>query len=181
MTQQITTFQMVSAMNTAFGNPQGDPHNIDWKRVRSQFKNVGHEFVELMTALGADTIALGGITNLIDGLQFPGNPDLDKVRDASRDVVVFADGGHHFMGYDADVDMKTVIDGVITRFVKNTEDLHATVALHKSRGVEDVYIEGVYPTAILKSSRDQPDAPKGKFLKSASYKEPVFYQITSKQ
>lgn len=181
MTRQMTTFQMVSAMNTAFGNPQGDPYNINWNRVRSQFKNVGHEFVELMTALGADTIALGGITHLIDGLQFPGNPDLDKVRDASRDVVVFADGGHHFMGYDADVDMKTVIDGVMTRFVKDGDDLNATMAKHETKGVTKFYTEGNYPTMILKSVEDQPDAPKGKFLKSASYKEPVFYQIAPKQ
>lgn len=167
-------------MNTAFGNPQGDPHNIDWKRVRSQFKNVGHEFVELMTALGADPIALGGITHLIDGLQFPGNPDLDKVRDASRDVVVFADGGHHFMGYDADVDMKTVIDGVMTRFIKDEADLHATIQLHGNKGVWDTRTEGTYPTMILKSTTDQPDAPVGKFLKSASYKEPIFYQLAPK-
>jgi hypothetical protein len=29
----------------------------------------------------------------------------------------------------------------------------------------------------LKSARDQPDAPMGKFLKSASYKPTQFYKI----
>lgn len=181
MTRQMTSFQLVSAMNTAFGNPQGDPHNIDWAKVRRQFKNVGHEFVELMTALGADPGATGSITDLIDGMQFINEPILDDVRDASRDVVVFADGGHHFMGYDADVDMRSVIDGVMTRFVKDGDDLNATMAKHEANGVTKFYVEGVYPTVILKSAEDQPDAPKGKFLKSASYKEPVFYQIAPKQ
>jgi hypothetical protein len=46
--------------------------------------------------------------------------------------------------------------------------------MHTMKGVHDVYFEGEYPTMVMKSGSDQPDAPKGKFLKSASYKEPVF-------
>lgn len=172
-----TSFELVSAMNTAFGNPKGDPKNIDWDRVRAQFKNVGHEFIELMNALGADVNTTGLITGLIDQIQFPHEPSLEDVRDASRDVVVFADGGHHLMGIDADRDMEAVIAGVMTRFVKDSTDLDATINLHRSKGVIETYVEGQFPTAILKSAKDQPDAPKGKFLKSASYKPTVFYSI----
>ena len=50
-------------------------------------------------------------------------------------------------------------------------------AVVAAAGVTDVYFEGEYPTMIMKSASDQPDAPKGKFLKSASYKEPVFYPV----
>jgi hypothetical protein len=30
---------------------------------------------------------------------------------------------------------------------------------------------------VMKSASDQPDAPKGKFLKSASYSEPVLPEV----
>lgn len=172
-----TSFELVSMMNEAFGNPKGDPNNIDWGRVRAQFKNIGHEFVELMNALGGNTTVTSLITSLVDQIDFPHEPHLEEVRDGSRDIVVFADGGHHLMGIDGDRDMQAVIDGVMTRFVKDPADMKATMELHASKGVTHTYVEGEYPTAILKSKIDQPDAPKGKFLKSASYQPTVFYKI----
>lgn len=178
-----TSFELVSMMNTAFGNPKGDPLNIDWTKVRRQFKNVGHEFCELLQALGLDPACveniLGAINRNTNPEQFTGEPNLHKVRDASRDIVVFADGGHHFMGIDGDRDMKAVIDGVMTRFVRDEADKERTQAVHAAAGVTEVYFEGEYPTMIMKSAADQPDAPKGKFLKSASYKDTVFYDVTN--
>lgn len=69
------------------------------------------------------------------------------------------------------------VDGVMTRFIKDDADKQATQALHAANGVTDVYFEGEYPTMVMKSASDQPDAPKGKFLKSASYKQTVFPSI----
>jgi hypothetical protein len=170
-------------MNETFGNPKGDPSNINWARVRNQFKNVGHEFVELMQALGLDPACVENILGAIDRNtnpeQFTQPINLYKVRDASRDVVVFADGGHHLMGINGDRDMQSVIDGVKTRFVKDDADMKATLEKHHAKGIKHTYIEGSYPTLILKSAADQPDAPYGKFLKSASYREPVFYDPTA--
>ena len=104
--------------------------------------------------------------------------DLDGVRDGLTDIHVFAYGAHHLMGIDADRDMASVIDGVMTRFVKNDEDLNKTLEKHAKNGITEVYTEGEYPTLVVKSAVDQQDAPKGKFLKSASYTEPVFYTPT---
>jgi hypothetical protein len=70
--------------------------------------------------------------------------------------------------------MHTVVDAVFTRFIKDEADKAATIALHAAKGVTDVYFEGEYPKMVMKSASDQPDAPKGKFLKSASYSQPVF-------
>jgi hypothetical protein len=166
-----TTFQRVSAMNVAFGNPKGDPLNIDWDKVRRQFKNVGHEFCELLQGLGLNQACveniLGAINRNTNPEQFDGEVNLTKVRDSSRDIVVFADGGHHFMGIDGDRDMNAVIDGVMTRFIKDEADKQATIEKHAAAGVTDVYFEGEYPTMIMKSGSDQDDAPKGKFLKWA--------------
>lgn len=170
-----STFVRVAQMNTAFGNPQGDPANINWPRIQSQCKNVGHEFGELMIALGADKDQVKAIIAGIDSLKFGGPVDLPQVRDSLCDVHVFADGAHHLMGIDADRDMHAVVDGVMTRFIKDDADKQATIAMHARKGVTDVYFEGEYPTMVMKSAGDQPDAPKGKFLKSASYREPVFY------
>jgi hypothetical protein len=88
------------------------------------------------------------------------------------------------LGLDVDqqyADMDAVIKGVMTRFVKDEADWEATVALHESKGVAFTYSEGQYPTMIVKSAQDQPDAPKGKFLKSASYQNTVFSPLTDAQ
>src|SRR3546814_4110464 len=34
---------------------------------------------------------------------------------------------------------------------------------------------------VMKSGADQPDAPKGKFLKSVSYREPEFYRVDTQE
>lgn len=174
----MSNFEMVSVMNSAFGNPKGDPANIDWERVRNQTKNIIDEFGETMIALGADRQRIqAAIANFKANIVF--NPlnaiDVDGVRDGLCDIHVFAYGSHHFMGIDADRDMHTVVQGVMTRFVKDEHDLEETKAKFAAKGVTETYTEGSYPTMILKSAVDQPDAPKGKFLKAASYKEPIFY------
>lgn len=84
-------------------------------------------------------------------------------------------------------EMDAVIDGLMTRFVKDESDEIATYAKHNKAfhahyaknnmavtGDLEVYFVGEYPVRVMKSSVDQPDAPKDKFLKSASFKEPVF-------
>lgn len=81
------------------------------------------------------------------------------------------------IGQDLDEDMKIVVDAVMTRFVKDEDDLGTTIEMHAAKGVHTTYTEGEYPTLILKSAEDQPDAPKGKFLKSASCEKPVFRSL----
>jgi predicted HAD superfamily Cof-like phosphohydrolase len=178
---QKSNFQRVAAMNKAFGNPAGDASAVDWARIRKQCKNIQDELVELYTALGADPVGIKDAAETVKW--FLDNPTrivrpLD-VRDALCDINVFSYGAHHLMGHDADEDMSAVLGGVMTRFVKNADDKAATIKKHAEKGVTDVYFEGEYPTMIMKSAKDQPDAPKGKFLKSASYREPVFPEPTA--
>ena len=71
-------------------------------------------------------------------------------------------------------DMVEVLDAVMTRFVKDEDDYHATAEHHAAYGVSKFYTVGEYPTMAFKSAEDQEDAPKDKFLKSASYRKPVF-------
>lgn len=174
-----SNFQQVVAMNEAFNNPKGNPLAIDVKRLRAQCSNIVDETGELFVSLGASkelTIAAVKALKAVL-LTAQGNVDITQVRDALGDIHVFAYGAHHFMGIDADRDMKSILDGVMTRFVKDESDLEATIKKHASKGITDVYLQGKFPTMIVKSGDDQPDAPKGKFLKSASYKDTVFYPV----
>lgn len=179
-----TNFMLVSHMNNAFGNPKGFASKIDWNRIAKQSLNVADELAETFVALGADKAkakaAAAAFKQTLEQLRQEGvdagTPVHDNgVRDGLSDIHVFAYGAHHLMGIDADRDLSSVIDGVMTRFIKDEKDKQATILLHASNGVTDVYFEGEYPAMIMKSGSDQPDAPKGKFLKSASYTDTVFY------
>ena len=178
--RKSTNFELVSDMNLAFNNAKGNPANIDWARVTSQYKNIFDEYCEGLVALGyhPDLVnALKGAHKSFIGDMEPNHEivDRDGVRHALTDQHVFGYGVHHFMGIDADRDMQSVIEGNMTRFIKDEADLVATIDKHSSKGIQFYEVEGEYPTRILRSTQDQPDAPKGKFLKSASYTEPVFY------
>jgi len=153
-------FAFVKRMNTAFGNPEGNPSNIDWNRLKSQVANIQDEFNETMD----------------DGI---GPQDLEKTRDGLCDIMVFALGAFHFMGLDADADMQAVLEGVMTRFCKDQDALDRTKAKYDALGVA-YYVEGEFPTVCLKSAKNQPDPkgagslPKGKFLKSVDFQDTVF-------
>jgi hypothetical protein len=141
-------------------------------------RNIAHELGEVMLALGADAKQVGEAVMAFDNIDhFPCTIELNAVRDGLVDINVFSYGAHHLMGINADLDMEAVIEGIMSRFIKAPDDKLITIDKHAAKGVTDVYFEGAYPTMVMKSGSDQPDAPKGKFLKSASYKEPVFYKI----
>lgn len=172
-----TNFQLTVEMNVAFGNSQGIPAALNFDRIRKQALNIADEFGELMKALGADDLKIKAGVELLKACCAPvtaNGVDIEGVRDALCDINVFSYGTHHLLGYDADADFKAVIDGVMTRFIKDEADKQATIALHASKGVTDVYFEGEFPKMVMKSASDQPDAPKGKFPKSASFSLPVF-------
>lgn len=170
MQQQKTNFDLVSDMNEAFGNPKGNPAKIDTQRLRAQMKNVLDEYNEFLEATEK-------LENCIDSGGEEYYDALNDVRDSIVDIQVFCYGAQHLIGVDANRDMQSVIDGVMTRFCKNEDELEKTKQKFFSKGVTDVYTEGEYPNKILKSGSDQPDAPKGKFLKSVGYSEPVFYDV----
>lgn len=176
-----SVFERVSEMNVAFGNPRGNYEDFDVRRVLSQCVNIVHEYVELLKAFGVNEADVDSIVKANDDVVlFISNrlngPDFDVLaaRDALCDIQVFLQGAQHLMGVNGDDDMHAVLDGVMTRFIKNDEDKEATVKKHAAKGVKAVYFEGDYPNMVMKSAKDQPDAPKGKFLKSASFSEPVF-------
>jgi hypothetical protein len=177
-----TPIQQVADMNVAFGNPKGDFDNIDYERLRKQCANILDEYLELYAALhGVESeaakgwLAYHGLDDTLAMLRIMATtPNVDQIRDSLCDIQVFAAGAQHFMGVNGDDDMTEVVGKVMTRFIKDEADKAATIAKHAAKGVTDVYFEGDYPTMVMKSASDQPDAPKGKFMKSASFTEPKF-------
>lgn len=173
-----TAFQRVSQLNVGFSNPKGDPDNIDWDKVRSQCKNIFDEYLELLVGLGLDPWTAASLAEwhamCTKTGRFSEPPQLRGVRDALCDIQVFDLGAQHFLGADGDADMEDVIDGLFSRFIKDDADKAATIAKHAAKGVTQVYFEGEYPLMVMKSAVDQPDAPKGKVMKSASFKDTVF-------
>jgi hypothetical protein len=178
VSDSLTPFQRISEMNAAFGNPKGDYSKVDWDRIRKQYVNIFDEYCEGLEALGFSKLLVKWLKDAHTGYIIKRIATYDvnplEVRDALADIQVFKDGALHLMGVDGDADMHAVIDGVMTRFIKDEDDLADTIAMHARKGVLKVYFEGEYPTMVMKSSEDQPDAPKGKFLKSASYTNTVF-------
>lgn len=176
-----SSFHKVSGMNEAFGNPKGNSVNFSKERLSKQLLSVADELGETFVALGADKKRVEALVVVfkagLAALDFPNTMDIDKVRDGLIDQHVFLYGAHHLMGIDADADMDSVIQGLYTRFIKDPQDEVATIKKHAAKGVTDVYLEGDYPRRVLKSGSDQPDAPTGKFLKSASFSEPKFHPV----
>lgn len=81
------------------------------------------------------------------------------------------------LGIDPNADMYSVITGVMSRFCKDQLSLEYSIKIWKTKGVIETYTEGEFPTVVLKSAKDQPDAPKGKFLKSVDTTPAKFMPI----
>lgn len=178
--QASPMFAYVKLMNEAFGNPEGKPADFGlvplsptgrnetaWGRLLKQCENIAGSAPEIR----------GEVRELLVAIK---ERDVVKTRDALCDIMVFALGAYHFLGYDADADMAAVLDGVMTRFCRDQTELDATIAKWAARGVTDVYTQGQFPRLCVKAASDQTDTvdgehiPKGKFLKSVGYRDTVF-------
>jgi predicted HAD superfamily Cof-like phosphohydrolase len=157
-------FNDVSELNTLFGNPKGDPNNIDWEKLENQSKNILDEYHELLN----------------DGIKAK---NVTEVRDAICDILVFTLGAGHIAGVPVDEDMAAVDASNRSKFCCDQDNVDATVAKYTSLGV-DVYVDGDFPMKRVKSTKEQTDINgniyrKGKMLKSISFKEPIFRVIKS--
>lgn len=161
-------FNDVSKMNLAFGNPKGDPNNIDWDRLTAQCVNIAKNVQG----------QAGEVEELYQALEAR---DSIGVRDALCDIMVFTLGAFHLMGADADSDMKAVFESNMSKFCRNVEELGATMNKYENLDLK-VYAEGVYPFVCVKSAEDQMDRngkhySKGKFLKGVGFQEPAFTDV----
>lgn len=155
-------FQAVSRLNVAFGNPAGNPKAPNWERLESQAKNILDEYNELMD----------------DGI---GPKNIDQVRDAICDILVFTLGLAHMAGVPVVEDMAEVDRSNMSKFCATEEDLWETMIKYRDLGV-DTYVEGDFPMVRVKSAKEQvgldgKQYQAHKMLKSVSFSEPTFQPL----
>jgi NTP pyrophosphatase (non-canonical NTP hydrolase) len=150
-------------MNLAFGNATGNPLEPNWEKLKSQAKNIGDEFRELIDK-GIDV------------------KNMTEVRDGICDILVFTLGLAQMAGLPVEEDMRAVYESNMSKFCKDEAEVQATIAKYNDLGIE-TYVEGEFPQKRVKSIRDQTDKNgkadyrKNKMMKSVAYKEPVFASL----
>lgn len=167
----MTTFNDVAKINRAFGNPKGRKSKKTGElQLTERFQNV------IKNIAGDGTNGLQGeVKELYKALA---EGDVEEVRDALADIIVFAHGAQHALGVDGTKDLKAVTDSLYSRLVVDQTALDATIAKYAALGVQ-TYVEGEFPTKAVKVKEtvigtDGEEYVKGKFLKSIDYKKPVF-------
>lgn len=158
----MSNFTKVAELNTAWGNLAGDPKNPDWDKLANQAKNILDEYNELFD----------------DGI----NPkDINEVRDAICDILVFTYGLAHLAGVNADKDMRAVDKSNRSKFVADEVAEEQTKLKYAAMGVH-VEFRGMYPLRVVYSPYQQTDEMgniyrAGKILKAVSFKEPKFKKL----
>lgn len=108
--------------------------------------------------------------------------DLERLRDDVANVLFTTYGMAARLGFPADKDFKEVCRSNFTKFDKTEEDAKETAAKYLEKGVETYYVGRpredvlVYVTYLAKDQVgiDGKSYPKGKWLKSIHFEEPVF-------
>ncbi|QJT71398.1 PAS domain-containing protein [Vibrio phage vB_VcorM_GR28A] len=165
-----STFEKVSQLNVAFGNPQGDLNNLteaDWVRIEKQAHLVVEEAKEVLKA--AQT------------------RDLKELMDGTGDVTTVNDGVAHIAGYDNVVVYNIVHDSNMSKFCPNQDIVDQTLEKYYAMGFQEgeLYVEGEFPAKCVKVAHDttiifndeEKFFPQGKFLKSVLFREPDFSPI----
>lgn len=155
-------FEAVKSLNEAYGNFAGDPKNPDWTRLDNQAKNILDEYNELYD----------------DGINVK---DIEGVRDAICDILVFTLGLAHLAGVPVVEDMQAVDKSNRSKFCANEQELAETIQKYTDIGVE-FNVDGEFPFKRVKSSKNQTDIhgksyPANKMLKSVSFVEPKFIEL----
>lgn len=157
----MSNFKMMAMLNTLAGNNS----NAGWEAIKKQLKLVQDELKELSDGIDAK--------------------DIHELRDGIADVLVTIYGLAHRAGIDADADLLEVVLSNLTKFdPEGTSDIQRTVKKYLDIGVETVQLVSPNPVGegellVTKSAYDQngtdgKNYPKGKWLKSANFEEPVF-------
>ena len=162
--------QEVKDMNVAFGKPEGNisdfitlvdtPADYDkWEVLRTQANCIPEELNELFEALD--------------------EYDINEVRDAVCDILVFTIGLGHLAGMNLEHDMHKVYESNMSKFCATQNILDLTIKKYSDMGVE-VEERGSWPRKYVVSSKDQWSSdmtklfPKGKFLKGINFEAPDF-------
>lgn len=170
MTRPMTNFEKTAVINNIVGNHPG----ADWETLKVQADLIQSELNEIYEAIEERNI--------------------EKARDGVGDVLFTAYGFGHRANFPTDEDFEQVCVSNLTKFDLTEEDAEKTRQKYLAIGVQ-TYVEvlpytwtreeGHQETVlyyVTKSERNQigtdgKDYPRGKYLKSTKFKEPVFREI----
>lgn len=175
-----TTFEKVSALNEAFGNPKGNLLNINVAGVRKQVMLCAEELCEMFEA------AFPGrkVTIHIDDSQLKDGLDLVALLDAQGDLTTVNDGVAHIAGFNGNDVYDAVHISNMSKFISTEDDKIKALDYYYGLGFQpdDLFLRGNYPYKAIIVKRDirlnGKFYPAGKFLKNmVTFKEPDFSYI----
>ncbi|AVO22946.1 MazG-like pyrophosphatase [Erwinia phage vB_EamM-Bue1] len=179
-----TTFQKVSELNEAFGNPKGDILNPNVPAIRKQAELVLEEAIELMEAAypGSKIFWQWDIT--AEPPEHAVGVNMKEILDAQGDVTTVNDGMGHIAGFNGDQVLSIVDRSNRTKFIPDVDSVEPALNYYYDLGFDqkDLRIEGEFPLVCIKVTRDvqigSKKYPAGKFLKNmATFQEPDFSDI----
>lgn len=172
-----TTYEKVSALNLAFGNPKGDLAKPDAKAIRKQAMLCLEEATEMVEAVYPGLKVVCQISGKVDESAI----DLVALLDAQGDLTTVNDGVAHIAGFDGNAVYQLVHESNMSKFIRQEEDKVKALSYYYDLGFQpdDLYLHGDYPTMCIKVRRDiklnGKFYPEGKFLKNmVTFKEPDF-------
>lgn len=177
-----TTFEKVSALNEAFGNPKGDLSNPNIEAIRKQALLCLEEAIEMVEA------AYPGTSIEWDqyGKAEEGSVNLNALMDAQGDLTTVNDGVAHITGFNGNTVYDLVHASNMTKFIQDASQAEEALEYYYKLGFEpdDLALEGEAPQIAIKVVKDthilDKFYPKGKFLKNMlTFKEPDFSDLLS--
>jgi phosphoribosyl-ATP pyrophosphohydrolase len=153
-----SNFRAVAQLNDVFGNTSV---GWDWDRLKRQFHLIAEEFKETHDAIG----------------EF----DKREVVDGCCDLLVVTYGLLHLAGVDADAAMREVSKSNFSKLCATPEIAEKSLKHYANLGVS-VCLQGDCPSAYVSVTEDCHDIsgkfyPRGKFLKSVTWKAPSFEDL----
>lgn len=185
-----TTFEKVSALNLAFGNPKGDVLNPDAAAILKQATLCLEESIEMLNdgfpgiKLVLSTDKKGRPVVSVDQSEWDGKINLREILDAQGDLTTVNDGVAHVIGVDGNRVYDIVDKSNRSKFIRKGSEVGQALGYYYDKGFRpaDLYLCGEFPEVCIKVTADITVEgkfyPRGKFLKNmATFVEPDFSGI----
>lgn len=179
-----TTFEKVSALNEAFGNPKGDLTNPDVQAIRKQAMLCLEEAIEMVEAAHPGLKVKCSIDSVAEEGWTDTGINLIALMDAQGDLTTVNDGVAHIAGFNGNAVYDAVHISNMSKFISTEDDKIKALDYYYGLGFQpdDLFLRGDYPNKAIIVKRgirlNGKFYPAGKFLKNmVTFKEPDFSYI----
>lgn len=176
-----TSFEKVSELNIAFGNPKGDIANPNVNAIRKQAILCLEEAVEMVEAAYPGSKV--SVTH-DQRLMTSAGVDMVALMDAQGDLTTVNEGVAHIAGFNGDTVYDRVHASNMSKFIQNESQIEDALSYYWALGFPDgsLSIRGEFPQAAIIVAQDVVIEgklyPTGKFLKNMlTFQEPNFWDL----